>query len=69
MLRMLSLDELVAADAADYVRIAMDVARDRERNATLRRAIAERAPELFDRPEPVAAFSEALLQMGAGALR
>jgi protein O-GlcNAc transferase len=66
MLQMLGLDELVAATPEDYVRIAVEVARDRERNAALRRAIAERRSELFDRPEPVAALGEALLRVGAG---
>ncbi|MGZ5079735.1 MAG: O-linked N-acetylglucosamine transferase, SPINDLY family protein [Usitatibacter sp.] len=67
MLEMMDLRELIASDPADYVRIAVGVARDRERNAALRRAIAERREVLFDRPEPVAAFSEALLTVGAGA--
>jgi protein O-GlcNAc transferase len=66
MLAMMGLDELAAADAADYVRLAVDVARNRDRNAALRKAIAERRELLFDRPEPVAAFAQALLQMGAG---
>lgn len=66
MLEMMDLRELLASDPADYVRIAVDVARDRDRNAALRKAIAERREVLFDRPEPVAAFSEALLKLGAG---
>jgi CRISPR-associated protein Csy1 len=66
MLEMMGLRELIAADAADYVRIAVEVARDRGRNAALRKSIAERREVLFDRPEPVAAFSEALLKLGAG---
>jgi hypothetical protein len=44
------------------------VARDRDRNQALRRAIAERRGELFDRPEPVAALGEALLRVGTGRL-
>jgi predicted O-linked N-acetylglucosamine transferase (SPINDLY family) len=67
MLQMLGLAELVAATPQDYVRIAVEVARDRERNIALRRAIAERRAQLFDRPEPVAALAEALLRVGAGA--
>lgn len=66
MLALMGLEELVAANPADYVRLAVDVARDRDRNAALRKSIAERRAVLFDRPEPVAAFAEALLQMGAG---
>jgi protein O-GlcNAc transferase len=68
MLRMLGLDALVAATPEDYVRIAVEVARDPDRNAALRRAIAGRRAELFDRPEPVAALAEALLRAGAGRL-
>lgn len=67
MLGMMGLAELVARDGADYVKIAVAVARDRERNAALRSAIAERRAVLFDRPEPLAAFSRALLELGAGA--
>ena len=63
MLTMMQLPELIAASPADYVRIAVDVARDRDLNASLRRAIAERRAVLFDRPEPVAAFGDALLQL------
>jgi protein O-GlcNAc transferase len=66
MLEMMDLRELIASDPADYVRIAVDVARNRDRNAALRKAIAERREVLFDRPEPVAALSEALLKLGAG---
>jgi hypothetical protein len=32
----------------------------------LRRAIVERRGVLFDQPAPLAAFSEALLRLGAG---
>jgi predicted O-linked N-acetylglucosamine transferase (SPINDLY family) len=66
MLELMGIPELIAATPADYVRIAPVVARDRERNAQLRSAILERREVLFDRPEPVAALSEALLRLGAG---
>ena len=66
MLSMMGLEELVAANPADYVRLAVEVARNGERNVALRKAIGERRAVLFDRPEPVAAFAQALLQMGAG---
>ena len=66
MLTLMGLPELVAGSHADYVRIAVEVARDRDRNAALRRAILERREVLFDRPEPVAALGEALLRMAAG---
>jgi CRISPR-associated protein Csy1 len=66
MLRLMGMAELVAESAEDYVRIAVEVARDRDRNAALRRAILERREVLFDRPEPVAALSAALLRMASG---
>jgi predicted O-linked N-acetylglucosamine transferase (SPINDLY family) len=66
MLQLMGITQLVAADADAYVGLAVDVARDRERNAALRREIVERRRVLFDRPEPVAAFGEALLRMAAG---
>ena len=66
MLELMGMTELVAADADGYVRLAVEVARDRERNAALRREIVARRGALFDRPEPVAAFGDALLRMAAG---
>ena len=67
MLELMGLAELIAADAEGYVRLAVEVARDRERNAALRRAIAERRAVLFDQAAPLAAFSDALLRLGSGA--
>jgi len=69
MLRLMDLPELVAASAGDYVRIALEVARDAARNAALREAIAARRAVLFDRAEPLEAFAAALLRMGAGEAR
>ena len=66
MLALMGLPELIAASAGDYVRLAVEVARDRDRNVLLRRAIVERRGVLFDQPAPLAAFSEALLRLGAG---
>jgi len=68
MLELMQVKELIAPDAASYVRNAIEVASDRELNAGLRRAIVERRGVLFDRPEPVAAFAEALLAIGSGRL-
>ena len=65
----MGLPELVAASAEDYVRIALEVARDAARNAALREAIATRRAVLFDRAEPLEAFAAALLRMGAGEAR
>ena len=69
MLRLMGLQELVAASAEDYVRIALEVARDAARNAALREAIATRRAVLFDRPEPVEAFAAALLRIASGPAR
>jgi CRISPR-associated protein Csy1 len=66
MLGLMQLPELVTATPADYVRVAVEVASDRDRNAMLRVAIAERRAVLFDRPETVQAFGDALLRLGAG---
>lgn len=63
MLRLMGLEELIAADAQDYVRIALEIARDPARNAALREAIAARRAVLFDRPEPLEAFAAALLRI------
>ncbi|MGE5094617.1 MAG: tetratricopeptide repeat protein [Betaproteobacteria bacterium] len=66
MLRLMGIPELVASSPGDYVRLAVDVARDRDRNATLRRQIVERRGVLFDQQAPVQAFAEALLALGSG---
>ena len=66
MLAMAGVPELVAADADDYVRKALDTARDRERNASLRARIRAGRGALFGRHEPIAALQEALLRVGAG---
>lgn len=68
MLRLMDLPGLVAGDREEYVRIALEVARDRDRNRALRGAIEERRGALFSRREPVAAFAQALLAAGAGRL-
>ena len=68
MLELMQVKELIAADAEAYVGHAIEVATDRDLNAGLRRAIAERRGVLFDRPEPLATFAQALLAMGAGTL-
>jgi CRISPR-associated protein Csy1 len=65
MLEMAGVAELVAAGPADYVRIAVGVASDRERNRGLREAIARGRSALFDRREPIAALEEALLAAAA----
>jgi len=66
MLRMLDLAELVTATPDDYVRVALDVARDGERQTALRRAIGERREALFGRRDCFLAFQDALLAVGGG---
>lgn len=66
MLQLMGIPELAAASPADYVRLAVDVARDRDRNAELRRRIVERRAVLFDQAAPVEAFAAALLSLGSG---
>jgi len=68
MLELMHVKELVTGDPGTYVSHAIEVATDRDLNAGLRRAIAERRGVLFDRPEPVEAFAQALLAMGSGTL-
>ncbi|HSN20216.1 MAG TPA: tetratricopeptide repeat protein, partial [Usitatibacter sp.] len=65
MLRMMDLETLVAATPAEYLRIALETARDRDRNAGLREAIARNRGVLFEQPEPVRALAEALLGAAA----
>ena len=65
MLRALGLEELVATSEDDYVRRAIAVATDRERNLGLRAALRERRGALFDRPEPIRAFQEALIHLAS----
>jgi len=66
MLALIDMPGLVAPDVEGYVRLAIDVARDRDRNAALRKAIAERRGALFERREPVEALSASLLRLAAG---
>ncbi|HZZ92536.1 MAG TPA: tetratricopeptide repeat protein [Usitatibacter sp.] len=68
MLELMQVKELIVRDAGEYVRHAIEVASDPALNAGLRQAIAERRGVLFDRPEPLAAFAQALLAMGSGEL-
>jgi CRISPR-associated protein Csy1 len=65
MLQLMGLETLVAESIPDYLRIALDTARDRARNAALRAAIERERGALFDRPEPVRSLGEALLEAAA----
>jgi predicted O-linked N-acetylglucosamine transferase (SPINDLY family) len=66
MLRMAGMDSLIATGEEDFVRLAVEVAGDRDRNRALRKAIAAGRGALFDRGEPIEALAEALLEAGAG---
>ena len=50
--------ELIAADAEDYVRLAVRLGTDREWRAAVRERIREAVPRLFGRSEAVDAWSE-----------
>jgi len=66
MLGMLGLDDLVTATPREYVRTALDLARDADRNACVRTAIAQRRAALFGQRSSVEAFAETLLNAAAG---
>jgi CRISPR-associated protein Csy1 len=64
MLRLMGLDELVARDEGDYLRIATRVAGDGEWRRGVRSRILEGASQVFDDPRPVIALREFLLANG-----
>jgi protein O-GlcNAc transferase len=66
MLQMAGLPELVASNGQDYVRIALDVARDADRNAALRTLVRQGRDALFERKEPILALQDCLLRAAAG---
>lgn len=66
MYRRMEFTELVARDEADYVRIALELGRDRDRRAAARAAIAERAPVLFADRGAIRAQEELLLELAGG---
>lgn len=66
MLGMAGLPELVAASPEDYVRIAVEAARDPGQNAHLREQVLAGREALFERREPIAALEEALLLVASG---
>jgi hypothetical protein len=63
---MAGMDALVAHDVEELVRLAVEVAGDRDRGRALRAALASGRGELFDRREPIDALAQALLEAGAG---
>jgi predicted O-linked N-acetylglucosamine transferase (SPINDLY family) len=48
MLRLMGLDQLIAADIDDYVANAIEVASNRGMNESIREMIAERRSNIFD---------------------
>jgi CRISPR-associated protein Csy1 len=64
MLRSMGIDELVASDEDDYVRIATRLAADSDWRRELSARIRANAGAMFDDPRPVAAFSAFLLANG-----
>jgi predicted O-linked N-acetylglucosamine transferase (SPINDLY family) len=53
MLRLCGLDELVAADVADYLRIASRLGGDREWRTALRERLAQAVDAVFGRDDPI----------------
>jgi len=60
MLKLLGLDELIAADRADYVRIATRLARDAQWRDSISARIRERKVELYGDESTVTALAEFL---------
>jgi predicted O-linked N-acetylglucosamine transferase (SPINDLY family) len=60
MLRVMELDELIAKDQDDYVRIAVELGRSSDYRAGVRARIAERKHRLYDDHSVVRAFAERL---------
>jgi predicted O-linked N-acetylglucosamine transferase (SPINDLY family) len=67
MLRLLGLDDLVARDGDDYVRIAVRLGRDAAWRGAVSARIAQRSAALFDRREPVEALEAFLASVACGA--
>ena len=65
MVQAMGVDGLVATSEDDLAARAVDLARDPGRNGELRAAIAAGRAAIFDRSEPVEAFSQALLGLAA----
>ncbi len=68
MLRMLGMDDLVAADVAGYVAAAVQVGTDRALRASLSARIQKGLGALFDRDEPIREL-EAFLEKAVGEAR
>lgn len=66
MLRLLGLDELVAADVDDYVSKAITLGRDMDRRQALRARILANLGALFERDEPIRALELFLEEAASG---
>lgn len=69
MLRLCELDELVAADVDDYVRIALRLGRDREWRTALRERLAHTVDAVFGRDDPVKFLEAFFVEATQGAGR
>jgi CRISPR-associated protein Csy1 len=65
MLRLAGLDDLVAKDADDYVRIAVRLATDRAWREAVAARLRDAVPRLFDDRAPIAALEAFLASHGA----
>jgi len=63
MLRLMGIDELVATDADEYLRIATRLALDADWRSDIASLIAAGQGRIFGDPAPVTAFAEALRRM------
>jgi CRISPR-associated protein Csy1 len=63
MLRLLGLDQYIATDADDYVRLAIELANDRDARARASRQMHEHAGALFEREEPIRQLENFLLSL------
>ncbi|MBI2315602.1 MAG: tetratricopeptide repeat protein [Betaproteobacteria bacterium] len=61
--REIGIPDCVASSAEDFVRIALRLGTEREYRTDLSRRIAERAPDLFDRPDAARSLGQALLRI------
>lgn len=66
MLRLCGLDELVAVDVADYLRIASRLGRDREWRTALRERLAQAVDAVFGRDDPVKSLEAFFVKAAQG---
>ena len=66
MLRLCELDELVAADVDDYVRIALRLGRDREWRTALREQLAQAVNAVFERDDPIKSLEAFFVKVTQG---